>query len=227
MGFYTQFTDPLARAELVRYYRFLERYDSLYHANRSHAEALLLYPRSRVHAGDLTAVERFRRLGRRLLDEHVLFDVLPDDLGARAQRGRGAYAVVVNPADAGRDDDAWLARLPEKRSRFTAPGTVRVSASEPAAGGEFDLHFVNYNRQEPAEKRAAGHGIQDEKPIAAPKFSAEFVLPRRARVRQLELITPERTDPVRTEFTQSGRQVRFTVPEFLVYAVARVRTELE
>ena len=41
---------------------------------------LLLYPRSRVHDGDVAVVDAFKRVGRRLLDDHVLFDVLPDDI---------------------------------------------------------------------------------------------------------------------------------------------------
>src|SRR5206468_2382987 len=77
MGFYTNFRDPDTRRELARYYNFLRRNETLYRANRSHAEVLLLFPRSRVHEGDVAAVARFRELGKRLLDGHVLFDVLP------------------------------------------------------------------------------------------------------------------------------------------------------
>src|SRR5436305_8050427 len=76
MGFYARFRDPEARRELVRYYGFLRENDALYRASRPHSEVVLLYPRSRVHEGDVGAVERFKRLGRRLLDRHVLFDVL-------------------------------------------------------------------------------------------------------------------------------------------------------
>ena len=61
MGFYTTFTNPEARRELVRYYSFLRANDSLYHANRSHAEAVLLYPRRAVHDGDVAAVGKFKR----------------------------------------------------------------------------------------------------------------------------------------------------------------------
>src|SRR5262249_18083327 len=53
MGFYANFQDKMAREELVRYYRFLGKYDALYRGNRSHAEVLLLYPRLRVHEGDV------------------------------------------------------------------------------------------------------------------------------------------------------------------------------
>src|SRR6185369_6876603 len=74
------FTDPLARREMVRYFTFLRTHDEVYHANRPHAEVVLLYPRSKVHEGDVAAVEVFKKRGYRLLDDHVLFDVLPDDI---------------------------------------------------------------------------------------------------------------------------------------------------
>src|SRR5213596_4346347 len=38
MGFYTAFEDPEARREIVRYYSFLRRYESLYRANRPYSE---------------------------------------------------------------------------------------------------------------------------------------------------------------------------------------------
>src|SRR5262249_7675784 len=85
MGLYANFTEPLTRREFVRYYGFLRENDAVYHGNRSHAEVVLLYPRSRVHEGDVAAVDAFKRLGRRLLDEHVLFDVLPDDIAVPAR----------------------------------------------------------------------------------------------------------------------------------------------
>src|SRR5262245_4924698 len=57
MGFYTRFTDPEARREIVRYYRFLKRYDSIYRANRPHAEAVLLFPRTKIAEGGMEAVD--------------------------------------------------------------------------------------------------------------------------------------------------------------------------
>ncbi|MHC5539140.1 hypothetical protein ACYOEI_13055, partial [Singulisphaera rosea] len=41
MGFYTSFTDPLARAEITRYYGFLRLHDRIYRANRPHGEVAL------------------------------------------------------------------------------------------------------------------------------------------------------------------------------------------
>ena len=85
-----------ARAEIVRYYQFMRRHDELYHADRPYAEAVLLYPRAAVHGGDVGPVARFREVGNRLLDEHVLFDVLPDDV-ATAERVAGSSGRPLRP----------------------------------------------------------------------------------------------------------------------------------
>lgn len=214
MGFYTRFKDPEARKEIVRYYRFLEKYDSLFKGNKPHAEVLLLYPRSKVHQGDIAAVEAFKERGKYLLDHHYLFDILPDDmLTPKVDKRYKDRMDVTKPAD----------EILMRDSTFTAPPTVRVSASVPAAGGEIDLHFVNYNREEPAKKRDPGSGIKDEKPIAVEGVAADFVLPAGAKVAGVQVITPEEPDGTDVKFTAADGRVRFAVPKFLVYAVARVR----
>src|SRR5205823_3709652 len=114
MGFYTNFKNAEARQEIVRYYRFLEKHDVLYKGNRSHAEALLVYPRLKVHEGNAAAVDSFKQLGKKLLDDHVLFDVLPDDQLTPAKRAE--YRFVVE----NKIDDAT-----SKLSRFKASATVR------------------------------------------------------------------------------------------------------
>ena len=213
MGFYTRFKDPAARAVIVRYYRFLEKHDAAFRANRPHAEVLLVFPRSRVNDGDLVPVGAFKVIGKELLDAHALFDVLPDDMLTPAKRQ--AYRVVIDPTD--------LKPLPTGLSTFKGPATVRVSASVPAEGGELTLHFVNYNREEPAKTRDPGRGIQDEKPIAAEGVAADVVLPRGARVAGVRVVNPEEPDGVDVKYTVADGRVKFEVPKFLVYAVARVR----
>jgi len=221
MGFYTSFSDPEARQEIVRYYSFLRRYDSLYRANQPHAEVLLLFPRRRVHEGDVAAVGRFKELGKRLLDAHVLFNVLPDDRVTTAERRR--YAAVVDSSDARIMADRVVERLPSSRSRFETPSTVRVSASRPVDGDELTLHFVNYNREAPTDKKNPGNGIKNEKPSAVPVSQAELNLGRKQRARRVEFLTPETDQPRELEFEQTGSRVRFRVPEFLVYGVVRVQ----
>ncbi len=215
MGFYTRFTDPDARREIVRYYGFLRRYDDLYRDNKPHAEAVLTYPREAVQRGELEPLQNFREEGRRLLDTHVLFEVLPDDALDRAPPelpllwpGSG----VAPPAD---------------RSRFTAPFTVRVSASRPASSAaEIDLHFVNYNREEPPAAAdgtpSPGSGIAEEKPIPAEPFEVDALLPPDAEVKGVQFVTPEQPDPEPLDWTAEARRLRFRTPAFAVYGVARV-----
>lgn len=212
MGFYTRFKDPEARREMVRYYNFLEENDAVFRGNRSHAEVLLLYPRSRVHEGDVGAVESFRQIGKDLLDRHVLFDVLPDDLLPSLKKvGYRSVVEVTKPAS-----------LPSDLSTFQAPKTVRVSASRPNQGNEVALHFVNYNREEPVKKRSAGSGIKDEKPIAVDEVAVDLVLPEKTRVARVVFSAPEAPKNVELRSEVRSGRVRFTVPRFLVYGVARV-----
>jgi hypothetical protein len=217
MGFYTRFTDPAARQEIVRYYRFLERYDSLYKADRSQAEVLLTFPRRRVHQGDIAAVDAFKQLGRRLLDQHVLFDVRPDDLATSSVRASYRWAVD------GSSGTEALSNLPAGLSRFDAPGTVRVSLSRPSGGNEWTLHCVNYNRIEPGEPRSPGRGIADEKPLPAPPIRVDLCLPRDARVARVQAMSPENPEPSDLPCDTADGRLRFTMPEFLVYAIARIQ----
>lgn len=224
MGFYTNFTDPLARAEIVRYYQFLAQHDALFRDNHSRAEVALLFPRTAVQRGDVAAVENFRRLGRALLDAHVLFDILPDD---RAEPPAPTYAAVIKP-DA--DPASVLDRLSPDHSQFDAPATVRVSVNQPAgAEREIDLHFVNYNRDEALfdddGKPHRGAGIADEKPIAVSGITVDYHLPAEAKVRAVRFITPESTDAVALVAEQVGERLRFKLPEFLVYGIAQIELD--
>ncbi|MBL8829622.1 MAG: hypothetical protein JNM18_21775 [Planctomycetaceae bacterium] len=217
MGFYTQFRDPEAREVIVRYYQFLKRYDALYKANRPWSEVLVVFPHTAVQSGDLKALEAFRTVGRQLLDDHVLFDVLPNEFATSEARAR--YRTVVEPV-AGSDA---VTKIANQLSRFDVPQTVRVSASIPRDGGEATVHFVNYNRIEPEKPKSPGSGIVDEKPIPAKQLKGDVVLPQRMQVATVELVTPEQPEPVKLDFKQTGDRVQFTVPEILVYGVVRLR----
>src|SRR5262249_24307108 len=113
--------------------------------------------------------------------------------------------------------------LPAGLSAFKAPATVRISANVPKAGNEVTLHFVNYNREEPAMKRSAGSGIKDEKPIAAEGVSADFVLASGAKVASGRVASPELPDEIECKHTVKEGRLSFTVPKILVYAVVRVK----
>jgi hypothetical protein len=80
-GRIANFNDPQSRQELVRFFRFMKQHDDIYHASTAAGECVLLYPRRQVHEGRFTeAMSAFNAVGFKLLDDHVLFDVLPDDI---------------------------------------------------------------------------------------------------------------------------------------------------
>jgi hypothetical protein len=217
MGRYADFTDPAAREIFVRYYGFLKRYEEIYRANRPYAEAVLLHPRSLIHAGQFfSAMTAFQEVGRFLLDRHILFDVFPDEvIGAEQLAG---YRRVFTISSRGH---LALERF-DGFSRFEAPAAVRVSASRPAGGGEIDLHFVNYAREAGPE---APRGAAGELPVAVSGVRGELVLPAGARVKTVEAISPEAPEAAVVDFEAAGDRVRFTAPQFLVYSVIRVHLE--
>jgi hypothetical protein len=228
MGFYTRFTDPLARSEIARYYQFLKRNNSLYQANRSQAEAVLIFPRTQVAEGNTEAVETFKQLGDALLDAHVLFDVRSDEAAHAAAVSK--YPHVIRTAA---DVEKVLAA---ERSKFDAPATVRVSVSRsaPAANEKqspsFAVHLVNYNRTEPPRGRdgkpSAGGGLKDEQPLAAKSIACDVQLPADLRnsreVTRVTALTPE-GEPVELKFIRKDNRLQFTAPEFLVYQVIAIQ----
>ena len=223
MGFYTRYEEPLARQEIVRYYQFLKRYDSLYRANQPYAETALLYPRSQVHQGNVEAVDSFKKLGNLLLNQHVLFDVIADDLlpGGMKDERLARYSHVWTYSDSEKYQTP-----PTNLSTYQAPTTVRVSVSRPAKGNELTLHFVNYNREEPAKPRSPGGGLKDEKPLAVSKVGVDFVLPAGFEISSVSFTSPEVPDETAVKYEVSSGRLKCEVPEFLVYGILRVQGKL-
>lgn len=220
MGFYANFKDVDARRELIQYYQFLHRYDTIYRNDQSHAETALVFPRSRVHAGDVEAVQKFKSIGRRLLDAHLLFDVIPDD--AVPVTDTSKYQRLYSFNDEATEIDL---SLKNGYSRFDAPQSVRVSASQISGCAERVYHFVNYNRVEPADGTGGGQGAKDEQPIAVKPFHVDLRLLPHEIVRRVEFLTPEQELPIEVEFTQLNGRVAAQVPTFLVYGALRLKLD--
>lgn len=212
---YANFDDPESRRELVRFFQFMKRHDAVYHASTMAGEAVLLYPRSQLHQGRFTdAMPAFYNAGNRLLDDHVLFDVIPDDIVTPAQLA--GYKKVYTISSLPQLD----AETYDGLSRFSAPSTVRVSASHPARGGTWDIHFVNYNRKEPTGPKTGM--IADENPVSVAAVKADLVIPKGFSASRVEWITPEAPAGQELRIETGGNRLRFAAPAFLVYGVARV-----
>ena len=210
MGFYTRFTDAEARKVITQYYRFLRSHRSIYLNNESAALSVLLYPRQAVHAGNVEPVKQFLELGDSLLNRHILFDILPDDLATPKvlKKYQAVYRVDTKEPQ------------PVNRFTFEAPTTVRVSLSQPAKGKLLHLHMVNYNRTEPEKTKSAGGGILDEKPIQAGNVRFTVRLPKGSNLKYVYFLTPENDSKITLPVTRlNSGQFRVAIPKFLVYAV--------
>jgi hypothetical protein len=218
-GRIANFNDPQSRQELVRFFRFMKQHDDIYHASTAAGECVLLYPRSQVHEGRFTeAMSAFNAVGFKLLDDHVLFDVLPDDIARPDNLAK--YRRVFTISSLGEMRPEYYDSL----SRLEAPSTVRVSASRPEKGNIWDIHFVNYNRKEPPENERTGLAA-DENPIPVSGVKADLVSPAGLSVRKIEWMTPESPESRELRIENAGNRVHFTAPGFLVYAVARVHPD--
>jgi hypothetical protein len=85
-------TEP-DREVVTRYFDFLRKHEDLYRSAESHADVALVFPRRAVDAGDASPLEYVEAAGRSMIREHVLFDMVPDDLMNR--RGLEPYRAVV------------------------------------------------------------------------------------------------------------------------------------
>ena len=65
--------------------------------------------------------------------------------------------------------------------------------------------------------------MKDEKPIAVAGVKADVLLPAGLQVGRVEILVPERKEPVAVKFQRAGNRVQLEVPEFLVYCVIRLR----
>ncbi|MCH2379627.1 MAG: hypothetical protein MK236_09435 [Pedosphaera sp.] len=166
-----------------------------------------------MHAGKVADVQKFLKLGDSLLNRHILFDVLPDDLATNAALANYKVVYRVN------------GKTPAAASLITAPKTVRASLSRPAKGDALHLHFVNYNRTEPAKPKSAGGGIHDEKPIAVDGVRFSFRVPEGKTLKHIRFYTPENDKAIELLATFSTNTFQISVPKFLVYGVVELEFE--
>lgn len=106
------------REVVLRYFRFLRQHADLYQGATRRAEIGLVFPRRAIHAGDASPLEYTEACGRTLIREHLLFDMVPDDmLKECAMDPIGGYRVLVIAAPEYLDKSEL-----EVLRRFTAAG---------------------------------------------------------------------------------------------------------
>lgn len=85
------------REVVIRYFDFLRKHEPLYRAAESYAEVGLVFPRRALEAGDASPLEYVEAAGRTMIRNHVLFDMIPDELLPAAKLDKYRAVVVAAP----------------------------------------------------------------------------------------------------------------------------------
>ncbi|MBI2193319.1 MAG: hypothetical protein HYU36_15190 [Planctomycetes bacterium] len=135
------YRDPATMPVVKTYFDFLRRHEPLYRPAASYAEAALVWGRRAVHRGDISAIPDFKRLGRLLLKNHVLFDVLLDE-NVSLERLAGYRLVLVPDArDLSADQRQDLAT-------FNRGGGRVVGLARPGDAGREIIGMTRLSAQE-------------------------------------------------------------------------------
>jgi hypothetical protein len=73
------YKDASTQKAVKVWFDFLQKNEQLFHPSTSYSETALVWNRRAVHRGDTLHTADFKRLGRLLTKNHVLYDVLIDD----------------------------------------------------------------------------------------------------------------------------------------------------
>lgn len=134
------------REVVLRYFRFLRKYEDLYVDATRHAEIGLLFPSRALHAGDASALEYTEASGRTLIREHLLFDIIPDDLLDQTSLDRFRVLIVAAPEYLHKKELAILRKFREAGGKVlwtpvSAEDRQRPGAASPDAKRlQADLH---------------------------------------------------------------------------------------
>ena len=106
------------REVVLRYFKFLRKHEDLYINATPHAEIGLVFPRRAIHAGDASALEYVEACGRTMIREHLLFDMIPDDLLTQTKLDAYRALVVAEPAYLEKDEREVLRKYAERGGKI-------------------------------------------------------------------------------------------------------------
>lgn len=106
------------REVVLRYFRFLRDHADLYADARRVAEVGLVFPRRAIHAGDASPLEYTEACGRALIREHLLFDMIPDDLLTTTTLDSFRALVIAAPEHLEKEEIAALSKFTKRGGKL-------------------------------------------------------------------------------------------------------------
>jgi hypothetical protein len=106
------------RSVVLRYFRFLRQHEDLYVNVTRQTEIGLIFPRRAIYAGDASPLEYTETCGRTLIRDHLLFDMIPDDLLTKTPLDSYRVLVVAAPEHLERQELSVLRRFHERGGKI-------------------------------------------------------------------------------------------------------------
>lgn len=121
------------RAVVLKYFRFLRKHADLYADARPHAEIGLVFPRRAIAAGDASPLEYTEACGRALIRDHLLFDMIPDDLLAQIPLDTNRALIVAAPEYLHKDELAVLHKFADAGGKLLWTKITDADRDRPGA----------------------------------------------------------------------------------------------
>jgi len=141
MGYATNAVGTPIQAEedrevVATYFAFLKKHEAFLQPSESYAEVGLVFPRRAVHAGDGSPLEYVEAAGRALINRHVLFDMLPDDLLATLKLDKYRAIVISAPEYLEKAEREAIARYAKSGGKVLLLPVAAEDRTRPGAASE-------------------------------------------------------------------------------------------
>ena len=135
-------------------------------------------------------------------------------------KGYPAHFPVQGIAECGKWFEERNAAIHKLGAKVVGHFNVSFLVGEPDAK-DGPRGFFKFYRDLWDEKELGPKPVKD--PLNLISRNVDFALPRNAKVASVNVVTPEEPDGDEVKFVVKDGRVQFTVPMFLVYAVARIK----
>ena len=181
-----KYTDPRTVEIVKTYFDFLRRHEDLYRSVETAAKVALMFPRSAVHRGDITALPDFKHLGHALMRRHVNFDVLIDQLTDDARRARYQHVLTPHSGELTDLTAGPIAKLLADAAMAEAPEQITTTVWRQTKPNRLIVHLVDHIIAGPPPRKK-----KPEYRAAPGRIVVRLPLGEGAKVRRVRELSPD------------------------------------